>query len=467
MTIKFNQASFRDPDGSVFSDGEDIYRLINRSYHKNFNQLMKSGLYKELTENNLLVKHKKVNANKFKAKNFSGDDQIIIQPDKIHFITYPYEWSFSQLKQAALLTLKIQKIALKYNMTLKDASSYNIQFINNKPIFIDTLSFTEYAVGDIWIPYAQFCKHFVAPLALVSKKNHRLINLLKSNIDGIPLDLACQILPYTAFFNLNLLIHLKIHSISQKSNESFEKTKNVKTSYLSSKKLNLLIEGLVACIESINLQDQKTQWDQYYSFTNYETKIFNLKKKLVDELISKIKPKVIIDLGGNDGTFTKIAARYANYAYLIDSDFMAIERSYTEILKENKSITSAIIDLNNPSPNLGFNSNERDSFISRVSELNCDCIISLALMHHICISNNVPFIKLADFYKNLNSKYLLIEYVGPEDSQVQKLLSNRENIFLGYNIENFVDAFKKDFTIIDKRKIGDMDRVLFLMKRKK
>ena len=350
-------------------------------------------------------------------------------------------------------------------MTLKDASSYNVQFINNKPIFIDTLSFTEYIEGDVWNPYDQFCRHFVAPLALMANKNYQLTNLLKSMINGIPLDLTCSLLPFSSFFNINLLIHLKIHSISQKKHESLDKPKNTK-SYLSLKKLELLIEGLDVCIESIKLKKQKTQWEHYYTFTNYEKKMLRIKKINIDMLLSKINPKVLMDLGGNDGTFTKIASRYSEYTFLVDSDFNSIEKSYSELKHNSLPITSLIIDLNNPSPGLGFNSTERDSFISRVKSLNCDCVMSLALMHHICISNNVPFEKLADFYLSLGSKFVLIEYVGPDDSQVKKLLLNRDSTFLGYSIINFEKAFKKNYSMINKIKIGTMDRFLFLFKRK-
>ena len=160
---KIETSSFRDSSGFLFYENEILYRQINKSYSEHYEHLMKSGLYDSLIKENLLIPHEEVDVYvPLKEKHYKT-----IQPKLIPFISYPYEWSFSQLKDAALLTLKIQKIAMKFDMILKDASVYNVQFLDGKPIFIDSLSFEKYEEGKPWKAYKQFCQHFLAPIALM------------------------------------------------------------------------------------------------------------------------------------------------------------------------------------------------------------------------------------------------------------------------------------------------------------
>ncbi len=184
-------ASFRDPSGFLFSRNGALYRQINRVYADDYDHLISSGLYDQLVKSGLLIPHREVS-----EKPVYPELAVkVIQPELVPFISYPYEWSFSQLKDAALATLAIQKRSIKAGMSLKDASAYNIQFINGKPTLIDTLSFEIYKEGKPWDAYRQFCQHFLAPLALMARVDVRLGQLLRVFIDGIPLDLASRLLP--------------------------------------------------------------------------------------------------------------------------------------------------------------------------------------------------------------------------------------------------------------------------------
>src|SRR6185436_4959816 len=184
-------ASFRDPSGFLFSRGGILYRQVNRAYQKEYARLMESGLYEKLVKAGLLIPHVEVD----QPPAVEVDALKVIQPDRVPFISYPYEWSFGQLKSAALATLSIQKRALKMGMSLKDASAYNIQFVHGKATLIDTLSFEVYEEGEPWVAYRQFCQHFLAPLALMALKDVRLNQLLRVYIDGVPLDLVSELLP--------------------------------------------------------------------------------------------------------------------------------------------------------------------------------------------------------------------------------------------------------------------------------
>ena len=209
-------ASFRDPSGFLFMRDGVLYRQVNQVYAEEYTRLMDFGLYAQLVKAGLLIPHTESGL----EKAFEPADKNMafktLCPERVAFISYPYEWSFGQLKDAALATLSIQKRALKAGMSLKDASAYNIQFQNGKPTLIDTLSFETYKEGEPWVAYRQFCQHFLAPLALMAYRDVRLSQLLRVYIDGIPLDLASALLPARTRWNLGIASHIHLHASAQK-----------------------------------------------------------------------------------------------------------------------------------------------------------------------------------------------------------------------------------------------------------
>ena len=279
--LNMDDASFRDPSGNVLHYKNEIYRIINNNYKNEFEHFIKSGLYEKLISENLLVQYKENSAIQIKSE-FDNFYKIIKQ-EKIHFISYPYEWSFDMLKDAALTILQIQKICLEFGMSLKDASAYNIQFYNGKPILIDTTSFEMYQNGP-WKAYRQFCEHFLAPLALMSKKDVRLFQLLLSNIDGIPLDIAADIVPKSTFTNFGLAAHLHAHAKAQKHYEN----KKIKKQKLGKTQLLGIVENLKATIKNLKIK-QKTEWADYYNDTNYSDVAEKEKRVIVKNFLQSLK----------------------------------------------------------------------------------------------------------------------------------------------------------------------------------
>lgn len=447
-------SSFRDPSGYIFKENGCLYRSVSMLYKENYEQLMGSGLYNELIEKELLVKHEEV-------KDISIGAYKTIKPEFINFISYPYEWCFSQYKDAALLTLEIQEIAMKYNMSLKDASAYNIQFFKGKPIFIDTLSFEKLDENKPWVAYKQFCQHFLAPIALMAKKDLRLSGLMMNFIDGIPLDLASTLLPKLSW-GLGIFLHIHLHAKSQSKYRNIH-DKQVKNIKFSKTNFFNLIKGLKSIINSLEYKSVKTEWGDYYNFTNYELEALNDKKRLVSEYIMTINPKNLWDLGSNNGIFSRIASNHGVNTIAFDIDPIAIEKSYTYQKKHNeKNILPLIMDLTNPSPSIGFANDERDSFIKRGP---ADTIMALALIHHLAISNNLPFKNIAEFFAEI-CHHLIIEFISKQDSQVQKLLSTREDIFPNYTEADFRKEFSKIFKITRCDNIKNMSRTLYLMEKK-
>jgi len=456
--IKRESSSFRDPDGFIFSYNGKLYRCINFSYQQNYEHLIQSGLYDKLVENELLIPHKEVQIPNIET---TINYYKILEPEVIPFISYPYEWSFSQLKDAALVTLQIQKMALQYGMCLKDASAYNIQFRHGKPILIDILSFEKYQEDKPWVAYKQFCEHFLAPLALMAYKDIRLNQLLKIYIDGIPLNLATKLLPFRSWLRFPLLLHIHLHARSQKY--LLNKNINVDKRTFSKKSLLSLIDSLESAISKLKWEPEKTEWSEYYKDTNYSQEAMFHKKKLVDDYIEEVKPNTVWDLGANIGIFSRIASNKGIYTVSFDSDPSVVEKSYLQVKNyKERNILPLCVDLTNPSPSIGWSNKERLSLIERGP---CDLALMLGLIHHIAISNNVPLIQIANFLNQI-CRYLIIEFVPKDDSQVQRLLRFRKDIFQDYDEKNFEIAFLNYFSILKREKIVDSKRTIYLMKNK-
>ncbi|NMB54405.1 MAG: SAM-dependent methyltransferase [Leptolinea sp.] len=449
-------SSFRDPSGFLFIRNGELYRQVNQEYQPVYEKLMNSGLYEALIKKGWLIRHEEV------PKTIPADPDtafLVIKPEKVAFISYPYEWSFSQLKDAALLTLKIQKLALEKGLILKDASAYNIQFHKGKPVLIDTLSFDDYSEGKPWDAYRQFCQHFLAPLALMARVDIRLNQLLRIFIDGIPLDLAARLLPWNTRFNLGLATHIHIHASAQKKySESQGKTGQNAT--VSKMGLMGLIDSLQNTVKGLDWSPRGTEWAEYYDITNYSDSAFEIKKQLVKTFVQTAGGGTIWDLGANTGEFSRAVTDLGSVVSF-DIDPAAVEKNYQQVKSAKETgILPLVLDLTNPSADIGWANNERDCLAKRGP---ADVVLALALIHHICISNNVPLESFASYLANLG-KYLVIEFVPKEDSQVQILLSTRKDIFPNYSINGFEAAFKKSFEIVKKEPVEGSRRVLYLLK---
>ena len=449
-------SSFRDPAGFVFVQDNVVYRQINKEYEGHYRKLMDGGLYEALTKKKWMVYHEEVdievdNKNVYK----------VIRPQQIPFISYSYEWCFSQLKDAALLTLDIQELALRFGMTLKDSSSYNIQFLP-QPIFIDTTSFEKYEEGSAWVGYRQFCRHFLAPLALMSYGNIHFNKILTSYIDGIPLDFASSLLPKRTKFNISLLSHIHLHAKGESFEGASQKTKKYKVS-----KLGLLgiIDSLRSCIQRLRLKKiHSSIWSDYYEKElNYTDEAFTAKKKIVGEMLQNITPQSIIDLGANRGIFSRVPSEMGMYTISSDIDPIAVERNYLEVKNSKRTnLLPLVVDITNPSPGIGWENAERESFFTRAPKTTT---LALALIHHLVIANNLSFEKVAAFFSRI-CKNLIIEFVPKSDSQVQRMLRHREDIFSFYTQQNFVTAFAKEFEIKQTVPVVGSDRIIYLMERK-
>jgi ribosomal protein L11 methylase PrmA len=462
MDYKIESSSFRDNDATVVYFDNKVYRVIFKSYQSNYEYFINSGLNDDLVSKKKIINFSEANLALLPNVPFDLNSVFkIIEVERIPLITYPYEWSFEQLKQAALLTLEIQKTALQFNMTLKDASAYNIQFIGSKAIFIDTTSFEIYQEGSPWIAYRQFCMHFLAPLLIYYYKIPNAFKLLQLDVNGISLEFASRVLPFNSYLNLSALMHIHWHSKTENKNKQLTKNE-LKKVYVSKTKLLNIIDHLYESIKDLSVL-KNTEWTEYYQTFSYSESGFNIKKSTIKNWLSDIDNETIVDAGCNVGEFSYIASNFAKKVIAFDFDESVINKLYIKIKKDNiNNIYPLVVDLTSPSPSIGWNNNERISFTERLGKNNTT--LALALIHHLAIGNNVPFIKQAEFFSNF-SKDLIIEYVPKTDVQVSRLLISRKDIYDDYNFENFIQAFSKYFILIKKVELKDSKRILIHFKR--
>jgi hypothetical protein len=454
-------ASFRDPAGYVFVDGGVVKRAVTIHGEADYRQFVSSGLYDRLVKDSLLVAHRVENA----RNQPSPEVAAVLVPEQIQTVSYPYEWCFGQLRDAALLTLRVEERALEHEMSLKDASAFNVQFRGPQPVFIDTLSF-ERNDGGPWPAYNQFCRHFLAPMALMSYVGPNFNQFWKSSLDGFGLDFASALLPRRTYFRFGLLIHLHLHAKSQRKysplTQAQPKTPPRKVSGPDRKRA--LIESLRATIRGLQVSSKQTEWVDYYrQASHYGGESEKHKKEIVGRMIERIRPGLVYDLGGNTGEYSRLATRQGVSCVCFDIDPQCVHFNYERSKVEgDRCMLPLLMDLTNPTPPLGFHLRERLSLLERPR---ADLLLALALIHHLRITGNVPFRRIAAFLADLGN-YLVLEYVPKQDQMAQGLLTNRKDTFIDYEEDLFLRTFQQYFVVEESVPIPETDRTIYLFRRR-
>jgi hypothetical protein len=392
------------------------------------------------------------------------DAVAVIRPRRLDFISYPYEWCFSQLKEAALLTLELQGRALDAGMRLRDASAYNIQFDRGSPLLIDSLSFEAAPPTEPWPAYRQFCEHFLAPLALIAHRDPRTALLLRDFIDGIPLDLAARLLPGRTRLNLGLASHLHVHAGAQRRAAKGPLTDDAPRPQrrISETGQRALHDSLRRTVEGLRWEPTG-HWAGYASTTSYSEAGTRSKASIVGDMLDAVGGAAAWDLGANTGVYSAIAADRGYRVIAWDQDAGSVEAHWRQVRgRADRPILPLVLDLANPSPAIGWALEERGSFLDRGEP---DVILALALVHHLAIGYNVPLPGIARLFARM-ARHAIVEFVPKDDPMTRRLLAARRDIFDGYSIDGFRRAFGETFTIVREAPIEDSPRTLFLLERR-
>jgi ribosomal protein L11 methylase PrmA len=458
--VERDPGSYRDPGGFIYRRDGVLYRQIGAGSIDDWQLFLTSGLAGRLILSGQLIGHEEAPL----SVAATADARAVIAPDPIEFISYPYEWTFGELKDAALLTLDVQLSALGAGWTLKDASAYNIQFRNGRPVMIDSLSFEPHENGSPWVAYRQFCEHFLAPLALMARRDIRLAALLRADPDGVPLDLAKGLLPWRTRLNFGLLSHLHLHANAQvrhaADDDNGQTARGVR---ISRAKLTGLVQNLRNTVAALDWKPGGTEWSDYADNTSYNDRATLAKERLVGEFVRQVPGTRAWDLGANTGRYSRIAAEAGKRVLAFDIDPAAAERNYRQIREEGRGdILPLILDVANPSPGIGWANTERRSLLERADP---DVILALALVHHLAISRNVPLPMLLDLFAEL-APWAIVEFVPKEDPMVRRLLATRRDVFPDYTLEGFREAAGERWVVASEEPIEDSPRTLFLLRRR-
>lgn len=444
-------SSYRDPSGFIFERKGSLYRQVNIVFKEHYDLFVRSGCYEKMVTKGLLIPHETIHEN----LNGSADWYLTLKPQKISFITYPYEWSFDMMKTAALLTLDLLKEALNSGLVLKDATPFNIQWHQGKLVFIDTLSFEIYREEEPWIAYRQFCECFLAPLVLMHYSKNSLQQLSLAYPNGIPLSIAKSFLPWRSRFSLHTYLHIRLHAGIANNKKAGEKRK-IK---FSKQKLLNLVRSMEILLHQLKAPDQQTAWSEYYEEASQRNDYLEQKKNIIREWLDKSGPiSLAADLGANDGEFSRLLSERKIQVIAADLDPVCINNLYNQIRNDGeKNIQPLIMDLANPSPAIGVNNEERDSFLSR---LRVDLVLALALIHHLAIGKNISLRLIAKLFAGL-TRFLIIEFVPKTDPKVQEMLQQKKDIYSDYSEQRFEEEMKNYFTIEMKKQIPATERVLY------
>jgi hypothetical protein len=445
-------ASYRDPAGFVFQEDGSYYRQVNKQFADSYDLLMRSGLYEQLTAQRLLLTHTEVPQPVASAAVWYKT----LFPEQIPFVSYPSEWCFDQLKDAALLTLALARAAISKGMVLKDATPYNVQFLATNPVWIDTLSFEPYQETCHWTAYRQFCTQFLFPLYLSHYTSMQVHDVFKAYPDGISAEIVSTLLPFKSKLRLGVWMNVFL----QRS-KAVGKSKKQIPSFSKQKMLNL-IQHLTEEVAGLRQFSASSDWSHYYEDSQLGQTYFSEKKAAIQNLLQELPIGNCLDAGANEGYFSTLVSGTAKILVAADNDAVSISKCYRRCRKEGIQLLPLVLDITNPSPATGLNNNERQAFFDRIQ---FDTVIALALVHHLAIGRNIPLHMVANMFGRI-SRHLLIEWVPKEDQKVRQMLARRTDIFDQYDERQFEEEFSIFFIISQKIKIGDTGRILYLMEKR-
>lgn len=446
-------SSFRDPSGFIFQSNQLIYRQVNKQYADTYSRFMQSGLYEKLVAAKRLIPHQEINEN----ITGSAEWHTTLLPEQLSFISYPYEWCFDQLKDAALLVLSIMKECVHHGFILKDATPFNVQFHNGNAVWIDTLSFDVYDATKPWVAYRQFCECFLFPLYLGHYLKTDIHKTLSTYLEGIPASLTSKLLPMRSGLSLGVWLHVYLQGAVKADHKSMAPQGG-----FNKKKLLNLVMHLETIIAGFRGRRSGTTWSDYYDATILSQNYLQEKEKLYRQLLQDISFDTALDAGTNDGHFAKILAEKAQKVIAIDNDSASINRLYAHVRKNGSNILPLLIDVTQPSAALGYRNKERSAFFDRV---HAEVVSALALIHHLVLSKNIPLASLGEFFSDITGKYLLIEFVPPTDPKVLELSKARTALH-PYDIETFEKSFGDYFTTLQMHPVPGTERILYLMEKR-
>ena len=430
--------SFRDPSGTVMLAADRVFRTIMPFAAADYEQTRRTGVLEKLAADGLVVAERPVSKEVLGAA--GAHATYVVEHPKLPFISYPYEWCFHALRDAALLHLDVHLRCLERGVTLSDASAFNIQFRGAAPVFIDTLSFRPYRQGEIWTAHRQFCDQFLNPLLLRALLGIPHNAWYRGSMDGIPVEHLARALPLRAKLSWNVLKHVVLQSLLEGASAAPGSSSAAGEVRLPLAAFRRMLSGLRQWVASLQPKDRgRTLWRDYAEVNSYSDGEARAKAKLVAEFAAASRPALLWDLGCNTGAYSKAALEAgAKLSVGFDFDAGALERAYLRAKAERLNLLPLHLDATNPSPSQGWAQLERKGMQERGP---ADAVLALAFVHHLAVARNVPLEFVIEWIVGL-ARTGVIEFVPKDDPMVRELLRLRADIFADYSQERFELALR-------------------------
>ena len=456
----YEAGSFRDPDSRVFYGDGGVRRALSEAGLADWRRLQQSGLYDELAADGRMVRTEET-AEGVPAQlgeHWAG----VLAHEQIPFVSYPYEWTFGMLKDAALLQLELVQAALERDLILKDSSPYNVQFRGARPTFIDVGSFEELRPGEPWIGYRQFCMLFLFPLMLRAYKDVPFQPWLRGDLDGIEPGELRNLLSLRDRFRRGVLTHVILHARLERSqaDRGGEVKRELKRVGFRKELIQANVRKLHKLVSRLRWEpDTSAVWVAYGEHNTYTDRETEQKAAFVAAAAATEHWPRVWDLGCNDGRFSQIAARHADQVVAVDGDEGVVEVLYRGLRGEGREdILPLTVNLTDPSPGRGWRGLERRTLEARGTP---DLVLCLALVHHVAITGNVPIAAFLDWLRSLDAA-LVIELPLPEDPMVRRLLqAKRDGLHTDYTREHFEESLRARFTVERTEELEGATRVLY------
>jgi len=458
-----DSGSFRDPNGRVYLHAGQVFRGLSSSALENYRALRNTRFYQKFIQSGELIATEEI-----PAPGWVGPGAVDSNPNwagwlrhqPVPFISYPYEWTFSMLRDAAQLQLRILEAALQEGWSMKDATPYNVQFMAGKPVFIDVPSFEPLAKGSAWQGYRQFCEMNLFPLLLQAYKGVDFQPFMRASINGIDVQTAAELFSLRDRLRKGVMSHVWLQALlDRKYGNSQRNLRNeLKSAGLNKELLLANVRKLQKLLTGLKWRAAGSEWADYAGLHNYSDADHAAKMAFVDQAAADCKARLAWDLGCNTGQFSEVAARHSELVIAMDADHLAVDRLYrnTEIMTSQR-ILPLVQNLANPSPAWGWNQAERKTLEQRGKP---ELVLALALIHHVVISANIPLAEFIEWLASLGSA-LVIEFVSREDDKVVQLLRNRAEQFPDYNHHSFEQALNTHFTTVRRQDLRNGLRILY------
>ena len=456
---QFDPGSFRDPDTKVFRHDGAVLRCLTPRALADWKQLAATDFFKRLTAERQVIPTELV-GDRAGLPALDTKWVAVLKHETVPMVSYPYEWPFSMLRDAALLQLDVTLAALGGGMTLKDATPFNIQWVGPRPTFIDIGSFTAYRAGDPWAGYRQFCELFLYPLLLQAYRNVPFHPWLRGNLDGIEATQCLSLLSARDYLRPGVLTHVYLQAKAQARYEG--SVRNIKSDLraagFGSQLITHNVAGLRRLVERLRWKPARSTWSDYQRTLTYESDDLRRKAAFVQQVLGVRRWRTVWDFGCNTGIYSRLASQHADYVLAVDADHVVVDRLYHALTEEGcANILPLVSDFANPSPGLGWRNRERRPLAERGAP---ELILCLALMHHLVVGRNIPLAELIEWLAGFGAE-LVIEFVDRDDPMVQRLLRHRDDQDVEYSVAAMEAALARCFGTVTKETLESGTRTLY------